>query len=155
MSLSFNQNILNQSVMVHDSYSPENLEEIFVRAEENLLCDTLLFSFITALSAVIDFLRKIFRIQIYIDSFLSCTFELNFFYDLYILEQAIRHLPKMGSTQKLFQNTLLFLFITDLLAVIDFLRKILRIYIFTHFCHEKFELSFCLGFILVFVQFQP
>ena len=51
-----------QSVIVHDSFGPESLEEIFVRAEENLLCDTLLFAFMTHLSTVIEFVRKIFRI---------------------------------------------------------------------------------------------
>jgi len=51
-----------QSVMVHDSFSPAALEEIFVRSEDDLLCDTLLFSFMVTASSVIDFLRKIFRI---------------------------------------------------------------------------------------------
>jgi len=53
-----------QSVLVHGTYTPEQLEEIFVRTQvqEKLLCDTLLFSFMSTLSAGIGFFRNIFRI---------------------------------------------------------------------------------------------
>jgi len=49
------------SVTVHGS-SPEHMEEVFARTQDNHLCDTVLFSFMTACSKFVEFIRNIFRI---------------------------------------------------------------------------------------------
>ena len=51
-----------QSVTVHGS-SPEHMEEVWARTQDHHLCDSILFSAMTAVSRVIEFVRNIFRIQ--------------------------------------------------------------------------------------------
>ena len=43
-----------QSVMVHN-FSPKQLEEMYAKTQDSLLCDTLLFSLTTAIDGVLDF----------------------------------------------------------------------------------------------------
>jgi len=50
-----------QSVTVHGS-SPEHMEEVWARTQDHHLCDSILFSAMTAVSRVIEFVRNIFRI---------------------------------------------------------------------------------------------
>jgi len=51
-----------QSVIVHGSFAPEKIEEIFARTQDDVLCDTLLFSFMEIMSSFTDSVRSIFRI---------------------------------------------------------------------------------------------
>lgn len=53
-----------RSVLVHGPFAPTEIEDIYskVQVNDNLLCDTLLFSFMTLLTSLIDFLRNLFRI---------------------------------------------------------------------------------------------
>lgn len=50
-----------QSVTVHGS-SPSHLEEVWARTQDQLMCDSLLFSFMRGVSKMIEFFRNIFRI---------------------------------------------------------------------------------------------
>lgn len=50
-----------QSVLVHGPFEPHQLQEIWDKTQDDLLCDTLLFSIMSHLSAVIAFVRNIFR----------------------------------------------------------------------------------------------
>lgn len=50
-----------RSVLVHGSFQPEQIEQIYSKVQDNLLCDTLLFTFMTMISSFIDFLRNLFR----------------------------------------------------------------------------------------------
>ena len=50
-----------QSVTVHGS-SPEHMEEVWARTQDHHLCDSILFSAMTTVSRVIEFVRNIFRI---------------------------------------------------------------------------------------------
>jgi len=49
------------SVTVHGS-TPEHMEEVWARTQDNHLCDSVLFSFMTFCSKVVEFIRNIFRI---------------------------------------------------------------------------------------------
>jgi beta-1,3-galactosyltransferase 1 len=50
-----------QSVTVHGS-SPEHMEKVFALTQDHHLCDSILFSAMGGASAVIDFVRNIFRV---------------------------------------------------------------------------------------------
>ena len=49
------------SVTVHGS-DPQHLEEVWTRTQDKHLCDSLLFNFMTFLSSIVEFFRKLFRI---------------------------------------------------------------------------------------------
>jgi len=49
------------SVTVHGS-TPDHMEEVWARTQDSHLCDTLLFSFMTFSSRIVEFVRNIFRI---------------------------------------------------------------------------------------------
>lgn len=51
-----------QSVLVHGSYDAAALQDIFDKTQDNLLCDTLLFSVMSWVSSFTDFFRSLFRI---------------------------------------------------------------------------------------------
>lgn len=50
-----------QSVTVHGS-TPEHMEQVFARTQDNHLCDSILFTFMTVVSGGIEFFRNLFRI---------------------------------------------------------------------------------------------
>ncbi|XP_023340907.1 beta-1,3-galactosyltransferase 1 [Eurytemora carolleeae] len=51
-----------QSVLVHGSFQPDTIQDIFSKAQDDLLCDTILFHLLSSLSTLTDFFRNIFRI---------------------------------------------------------------------------------------------
>ena len=49
-------------IMIMMMMQPDRMEEVWARTQDTHLCDSLLFSFMTLLSRVIEFLRNLFRI---------------------------------------------------------------------------------------------